>query len=223
MYVTIDNFNCEKIKFCEIECKTIPNTVVDYKKIKIKYEDYDFLLLSPDDLLSLGLYEKISENKNLTGYQLSVLLWSKYYIRKEEELFISVLNQITERIISYLLEIKKDICQTELTREKLQELNPIYYKLDKSPMLFLKCFYNKFNEEIETVFVDEEDRKQVNPLMCLQRKMNTKLCIKIDSIFITPKKISLQLKLSQCSFKRMKQNVKSLLYPHIDLTTWKSV
>ena len=72
------------------------------KKIKIKYEDYDFLLLSPDDLLSLGLYEKISENKNLTGYQLSVLLWSKYYIRKEEELFISVLNQITENYLIFV-------------------------------------------------------------------------------------------------------------------------
>lgn len=225
MYVTIDDFNPEKINFCEIESKTIPNTLVDYKKIKIKYEDHDFLLLSPDDLLSLGLYEKISESNNLTGYQLSVLLWSKYYIRKEEELFISVLNKITEKIISYLLEIKKHICKNELTRQELEKINPIYYKLDKesSPMLFLKCFYNKFNEEIETIFVDEEDRKQVNPLMCLQRKMNTKLCIKIDSIFITPQKISIQMKLSQCFFKRMKQNVKSLLYPHIDLTTWKSV
>lgn len=225
MIVNIDNFDKEKISFSNVESSIIPNTDIHLKKIKILYDNDSFFMLSPDNLISFGLDEKLSvQNKNLTGYQMSVLLWSKETIpiRTEEEKFIRVLNDITEKIRTHLLSIQKEINRSDLLfEEEVQKLNTIYYKKEKgkiipnkSPILFLRCFYDKQKEKIETIFIDEEDQKEVNPFMCFHQKINTKLMIKIDSIYMNREKITIQLKLSKCMFRKIqKKAFHSILCP----------
>lgn len=210
MLVNIDSFDEGKISFSIIKHN---------KEIQILYNGEEFLLESPENLTSFGLNENISLKKDLTGYKLPVLLWSKNFIREEEIKFITILNKITEKVKAY---VKNEIF---LKNKNLKSLNPIYYKTiegdfprTKAPKLFLKCIYNRANKKIETIFIDQETHREVNPFTCLRQKIRAKLSIKIDSILIKEDKIDISLKLKECFFKKVKHNSLSLLCPHIDLS-----
>ena len=210
----IEEFDINKVYFSSNKMYN------DLIRVSIFYEGQEeFIIQTPHNMTSFGLEEKISEKNLLIGYQLPILLWSKFGIRKEEELFISVINQVTEKARQYLRR------EFELNQEQLTRLNPIYCKTPttsfshhtKSPMLFLKCEYDKTKNEIQSKFVNEVDRKEVNPLMCLHKKMNTTVSIKIDNILISSSKINIQLKLRECHFKLPMLKRTSLLCPLVDL------
>lgn len=210
--VELYHFDINRLCFSEMENKHIPGTDFFYKKVKIQYLHpetntcSDFVLKSPKNMFCFGLNENISNSKRLIGYHLSISLYNKNNIdRNEENLFIKILQEITEKVRNYLIDHREVLEINNMKHFELRNLSPIWKKSSAklntlNGMLYLKCYYDKFNNEIKTLFINEEDKKQVNPLSCINKHMKMKTAIQIDSILISPEKINIQMKATECSF-----------------------
>lgn len=239
--VNSQNIKFENIIFKEPELQSIPNTNIQYKKVKFAYfneeleKETDLILESPPNLMSYGLQEDTDMNTGkLTGYQLPIVLTSTNSSKgtPAEDQFIKLIEDITEKTKDFLVDHKDDIEKYDLVRSDLKNLSPIYRKKEKgkvvegvSPKLYAKTIFYKNNEEIKTTFINEDENTEVNPLSTMKKRLHCKFALKVDNIFISGSKISLQLKLKEVSFKLSesqnggpKQRM-SMLCPDIPLET----
>lgn len=240
--VNSQNIKFENIIFKEPELQSIPNTNIQYRKVKFAYyneeldKETDLILESPPNLMSYGLQEDTDMNTGaLTGYQLPIVLTSTNSSKGTpvEESFIQLIEDITEKTKDFLVDHKEQIEKYDLVRSDMKSLSPIYRKKEKGkivegvpPKLYAKTIFYKNNEEIKTTFINEEENTDVNPLSTLKKKLHCKFALKVDNIFISGSKISLQLKLQEVSFKLSesqgpKQRM-SMLCPNIPLATTSS-
>ena len=163
--VNSENIKFENIIFKEPELQTIPNTSIQYRKVKFAYFDEelgketDLILESPPNLMSYGLQEDTDMNSGkLTGYTLPIVLTSNNSSKGTplEENFIKLLEEITEKTKDYLVENKDEIEKYDLLRTDLKNLSPIFRKKEKgkvvegvSPKLYAKTIFYKNNMEIK--------------------------------------------------------------------------
>ena len=237
--VNSENIKFENIIFKEPELQTIPNTSIQYRKVKFAYFDEelgketDLILESPPNLMSYGLQEDTDMNSGkLTGYTLPIVLTSNNSSKGTplEENFIKLLEEITEKTKDYLVENKDEIEKYDLLRTDLKNLSPIFRKKEKgkvvegvSPKLYAKTIFYKNNMEIKTVFINEDENTTVNPLSTMKKRLHCKFALKIDNIFIGGSKISLQMRLQEVHFKLSESDAPkqrmSLLCPDIPLTS----
>ena len=190
--VNSQNVKFENIIFKEPELQSIPNTNIQYRKIKFQYfnedlgKETDLILESPPSLMSYGLQEDTDMNSGkLTGYQLPIILTSNNSSKGNsvEENFIKLVEDITEKTKDYLVENKELIEKYDLVRSDLKNLSPIYRKKEKGkvvdgipPKLYAKTIYYKNNMEIKTVFINEDENTEVNPLSTLKKKVALQIC-----------------------------------------------
>lgn len=226
--INIENFKLENLVYSKPEVKSIPGQKVSCKRVHLSYkvgeELQDVILESPPELLSWGLAEQHDMMSNqLTGYQLPICLWSKNGPSPSEKLFTDIINDISEHTKKYLVEHRDELEMYTLELAELKKINPLYWKMekgkiveDKGPTLYAKCLYNKRNETITTLFINEDLNCNVNPLSVLGKQCYVKFALKIESIFFGSK-ISLQVKLHEVLFRPKETVLRSLLCPDADV------
>lgn len=219
------NFNKEHIVFSKPEIGNIPGQKINFKRVRIAVKNSDgsigdLIFSTPEKLHSFGLQESrdMATNK-LNGYVLPICLWNRNGATENEKKFTEIFNEITEHCKTYLLDHKEDIEKYDLDMSDLKKFNPLYWKMDKGkpvegrgPMLYLKVLLNKKQNKINTIFVDEETNREIDPFTILNKPCNITAAIKFESIFIG-NKISLQVKLYEVVVKQIDNSIRGLLRP----------
>lgn len=224
-------FETSKIHYSQPEINSIAGQKVTYKRIRLNYEMNDdlkpLIIESPANLLSWGLDEDRDMNTNaLHGYKMAINLWSKPNKTAEEEKFIETIDQICDNAKKHLVDNREKIERYDLEVSDLKKFNPLYWKTekgqrvpDKGPTLYAKCKYNKRDQSIATVFMDENESIRIDPMTILKEHCYVKFLLLVESIYIGTT-ISLQLKLHEVLF-RLKDSPKnlrkSLLCPNISM------
>jgi hypothetical protein len=226
--IPVENFNTDNIVFSKPETNTVPGQKISYKRIRLNYKQgddlHDLILESPPDLLSWGLAEQHDMvTSQLTGYQLPICLWSKNGPSSTERLFTDTIDKICEYTKKYLVDHKDEIEMYNLDLSDLKRFNPLYWKTEKGkileergPTLYAKCLYNKTDQKINTIFINEDLRNNVNPLSILDKQCFVKFALRIESIFFGTK-ISLQVKLHEVLFRPKERILHSLLCPDAEI------
>jgi hypothetical protein len=227
------NYNTDNMVFSKPEVGNIPGQKINFKRVRIatKYTDGsvgDLIFSTPEKLHSFGLQESrdLATNK-LNGYVLPLCLWNRNGPTENEKSFTELFNVLSEHCKKYLLEHKEEIEKYDLDMSDLKKFNPLFWKMDKGkpvegrgPMLYVKVLLNKKNNKINTIFVDEETNKEIDPFTILNKPCNVTAAIKFESIFVG-NKISLQVKLYEVVVKKIETGIRGLLRPNatkIELT-----
>jgi len=219
------NFNTENMVFSKPEIGNIPGQKINFKRVRIACKNTDgsigdLIFSTPEKLHSFGLQESrdMATNK-LNGYVLPICLWNRNGPTASEKKFTEVFNQIAEYCKTYLLEHKEEIEKYDLDLADLKKFNPLYWKMDKGkpvegrgPMLYLKVLHSKKQDRINTIFVDEETNKEIDPFTILNKPSTITAAIKFESIFIG-NKISLQVKLYEVIVRQIDNSIRGLLRP----------
>ena len=172
------------------------------------------LVVETPFLFSFG----VSKRKNqvtgeLNGYSIPVCLWKKdQKPNQEEQDFFDLLSNIHDICRSHLAKEYGDneaTClgdilyykQIEYTNEKGKTKK----KKDKSraPLLFVKLIYSDKIKKILSIF-RTKGKPNVNPLDYLDQYFNTKMAIIFESIYLSKKVISPQIKAHEVYIKPLK-------------------
>lgn len=220
------NYDTDNLLFSKPEVGNIPNQKITFKRIRIatRNEDGsvgDLVFSTPSDLLSFGLQESRDLNTNqINGYVFPICLWSQHGCTPEEKKFTDTFNQVVEVCKKYLLDHRDEIERYDLDASDLKKFNPLFWKMEKGkivegrgPMLYVKVIYNKKNEKINTIFIDESINQEIDPFKLLNKRNNCTVAIKFESIFIG-NKISLQVKLYEAVVKVIDNSIRGLLRPN---------
>lgn len=218
-------FNAEEIIFSKPEIGNIPGQKINFKRIRIgaRYPDGnigDLIISTPPHLMSFGLQETRDLATNqINGYSVPLCLWNRNGPSEEETQFTDAFNRICDHIKKYLLDHKEDIEKYDLDSADLKKFNPLFWKMEKGkivenkgPMLYSKVIWNKRNNRITTIFVDEDTNQEIDPMDILNKQCYITAAIKIESVFIG-NKISLQVKLFEVVFKLKETSIRGLLRP----------
>lgn len=220
------NFNPETVCFSKPEVGNIPGQKISFKRVRMacKYPTGgmgDLIFSTPDKLHSFGLQESrdMATNK-LNGYVLPLCLWSRNGPTEDEKKFTDMFNMVTDHCKKYLVEHKEEIEKYDLDYSDLKKLNPLFFKMDKGkivegrgPMLYCKVLLNKKQNKINTIFVDEETNREIDPFTMLNKPCNVTAAIKFESIFIG-NKVSLQVKLYEVVVRQIDNSIRGLLRPN---------
>jgi hypothetical protein len=220
------NFKPENIIFSKPEIGNIPGQKINFKRLRIACKNKDgsigdLIFSTPDKIHSFGLQESrdLATNK-LNGYVLPLCLWGRNGPSETEKNFTEVFTAVTDHCKQYLLSHKEDIEKYDLDASDLKKFNPLFWKMDKGkpvegkgPMLYTKVLLNKKSNKINTIFVDEETNKEIDPFSILNKPCNVTAAIKFESIFIG-NKISLQVKLYEVVVRKIDNSIRGLLRPN---------
>lgn len=220
------DFNTDNIVFSKPEIGNIPGQKINFKRLRIACRNKngsigDLIFSTPENLHTFGLQESrdLSTNK-LNGYVLPLCLWNRNGPSENEKKFTELFNCISEYCKKYLIENREQIEKYDLDMSDLKKFNPLFYKMDKGkivdgkgPMLYVKVLYNKNQNKINTIFVDEESNKEIDPFAILNKPCNVIAAIKFESIFIG-NKISLQVKLYEAVVRPIDNTMRGLLRPN---------
>lgn len=219
-------FNTNSILFSKPEIGSIPNQKITFKRIRIATRNSDgsvgdLIFSTPPNLLSFGLQETRDLLTNqINGYVFPLCLWSQHGCTPEEKKFTDLFTEITDYCKNYLLQHRDEIEKYDLDASDLKKFNPLFWKMDKGkivegrgPMLYVKVMYNKRNDKITTLFVDESSNEIIDPFRLLNKRCNATVAVKFESIFIG-NKISLQVKLYEAVVKVVDNSIRGLLRPN---------
>ena len=215
---SIENINEDNIVFHEPKEFQLRNTSIKYKRIKIEAKlpngKISPLVVETPFLFSFAVSKrKNQETGELNGYSIPVCLWKKdQKPNQEEQDFVDLLSNI------------HDICRSHLAKEygdnEATCLGDIFYykqieytnekgktkrKKDKSraPVLYVKLIYSDKTKKILSIF-RTKGKPNVNPLDYLDQYFNTKMAIIFESINLSKKVISLQIKAHEVYIKALK-------------------
>ena len=208
---------------------------IEFKRINIFTKNEDGtegeLVIPTERLYSYGVSENRSQETNkVTGYTFPLCLWSKDEPTPEEEKWINTFNEIVDCCIDHLLENREKIDKFELERNDLTKtkggLNPLYWKMVKitdeknktfmrkvegrGPTLYAKLNYSKREDRFLTKFYNMKTDELMEYKDLMNKRCRAECAIKIESIFIGAKIISLQVKLYE-AYIEPKIEIKKLL------------
>lgn len=214
---------------------------IEFKRINISTRNRDGsiggLVFKTGRLFSFGVCENTSpETKAITGYTFPLCLYSKDGPTDDEKEWVETFNAIVEHCIQHLLDVKDEIDKFDLTEGELRKtkggLNPLYWPREKyidpvtkkaelrvidgkGPTLYAKLIHFKKNNKFLTTFYDTKDNL-MDPFSLITTDMQKNYChatcaIKIESIFIGAKTISLQVKLYEAVVEPSENGMKRLL------------
>lgn len=209
---------------------------IEYQRISISSRNEDGtvgeLVIPTERLFSFGVSENISqETGKVTGYTFPLCLWNREEPTEKEKIWVQTFESIVANCIDYLLEVKEEIDQENLTRETLEAikggLDPLYWKKDKvqdkngkmktikvtdqGPTLYAKLIYSKKDNNFKSQLFDVNDQP-LNALDLLGKYCYATAAIKVESIFISGAgKIALQVKLYEAVVEPSNAGMKRLL------------
>ena len=213
-----ENINEEDIVFHEAKEFKLRDTSIKYKRIKIERKlpngKFSPLVVETPFLFSFGISERRNqETGKLTGYSIPVCLWKKdEKPNQEEQDLFDLWSNIHDICRSHLAKEYGDneaTClgdilyykQIEYTNEKGKTKK----KKDKSraPVLYVKLIYSDKTKKILTIF-RTKGGQNAKPLEYLDSYFNTKMAIIFESIYLSKKVISLQIKANEVYIKPLK-------------------
>jgi len=222
----VDGFNKENIIFSKPELGNIPGQKISFKRIRIAVRNSDntvgdLIFSTSEHLHSFGLQEsKNMDSGKLNGYVLPICLWSRNGPEKGEKEFTDLFTEITDYCKQYLIDHKEEIEKYDLDYSDLKKFNPLFWKMEKGkivegkgPMLYCKVLLSKKNNQINTIFVDEDTNREIDPFTIMNKPCMVTVAIKIESIFVG-NKISLQVKLYEVVVKQIDTTMRGLLRPN---------
>jgi hypothetical protein len=167
-------FDESNIIFSKAKKEQIPKQKMHYYRIPIstKYPDGTTgeLILPSEKLFTFGVSENKSvETSELTGYSLSLCLYSKDGATEKELQFENAIKAIVNACTAHLLkdEIKLSVAQFDLVASDLRKMDIIYRKrgddgkivADKSPMIYPKLVTRRDKKtqelKVQTTFYEE--------------------------------------------------------------------
>jgi hypothetical protein len=221
-----NSYNAENIMFSKTEVGNIPNQKITFKRIRIATRNPDgsigdLIFSTPANLLSFGLQEtRDLQTNNINGYVFPICLWNQHGPTPDEKKFTDLFSVIADKCKEYLIGHKDEIEKYDLDMADLKKFNPLFWKMEKGkivegrgPMLYVKVLYNKRSDKITTLFINETTNEEIDPFSLLNKRCNTTVAIKFESIFIG-NKISLQVKLYEAVVKITDNSMRGLLRPN---------
>jgi hypothetical protein len=205
-----NNFDIGSVIFYKPEPIHFSDENNTFKKVKICVKNKDgsigdLVFSAPNDLFSFGVQEIKNSEGMPISYILPICLWKKKDPTVEEQSFIEVLEKII------------NLCKDQVEKYtnspiELKRFSPLSFKSEeeKSPILYTKLIFNKKQNKISSLFIDEYTNKEINPLSVLNKKCYITAAIKIESIFISDK-ITLQIKLYEAIVKVLKHSKRLLV------------
>ena len=235
-FTPYENYDVNNMVF-DIKKFPIPNTTFEYRRVFINtvYPNGNtgsLILPTAGELFSFGLRENIV-NEKLIGHSMGISLYSKEKPTEEQEKWVETFNDIVEHCKKFLLENKVQLGKKSLHENNLEKFNPIYRKTDDNdefvpgfgPTLSVKLIESIPKSMILTKFEDMDTRKKLDPMRLLAKHpdqseeekrreklgfCNIRAAIRIESIFVGAKDITLQVKLHQVLVKRKKDELVDL-------------
>lgn len=190
---------------------------MDVRKIRILTHNLDGtrgdLIFSPPRLLSFGVQE-IRNGDNIVGYQMPLVLWGKNGSTPDERLFADRIEQMTEILKTHLIHHCEELGRPDLNENDLSRLNPLYYKPDAAPLLYvrLNTFSNEDGIRVRTLFIDDNTKQTIDPMTLLNKRCLVHAAIRLDSV-VVGSKVRFQLKLLEARVRFLNHGFKSLLEP----------
>ena len=152
------------------------------------------LVIESPLLFSFGVQKSVDEVENLNGYSIPTCLWSEYKETSQKELdFYNGLKKIEELCYEHL---EKE-CGIE-TAEMLKI--PLIEKDERPPILYSKLIFSKKAQKIHTILHSRESNKE-NPLDYCDEHCKVKMSLIIESIYISDKTVTLQIKVNDIFVK----------------------
>ena len=172
---------------------------------------YEPLVIETPLLFSFGVQRSVDKDGwDLNGYSMPVCLFNDYKELTEKDLdFQDGLEQIEELCREHLENDKKKAGFASLLKSPLVEKN------DKSPVLYPKLIFSKKANKIYTLFHSKESDK-LNPLDYLDQYCYVKMSLIIDSIYISEKSVTIQIKVNDVFVKPIKTRAKLVSPPSDD-------
>lgn len=195
----------------------------DVRRIRLLTHNLDGtqgdLIFSTPRLLSFGL-QKIYDGDMLIGYQIPLVMWGRNGPNPDEKAFVETLDKITNTSKQFIMDHRADLDKPDLNEGDLARLSPLYYKADatddnkNAPLLYvrLNTFRNEDNLHIRTLFIDDNTRQTIDPMMLLNKRCLIHAAIRIESI-VLGSKVRFQLKLFEARVRFLDRGFKSLLEP----------
>lgn len=208
------NFDFNNVIYYKPETINLSDSDNVFRKVKICVKNPDgsfgdLVFSAPKNLFSFGIQELKDGNGNVSGYIMPISLWKKKEPTDEENKFIEVLQKIIDLSKE---QIEKYIDENVDTKR----FSPLSYKKTenesdekKSPILYTKLIFNKKDQKISTLFIDENSNLEINPTNILNKKCYITGAIKIESIFLGDK-VTLQIKLYEAIVKVIKHSKRLL-------------
>lgn len=196
----------------------------DVRRIRLLTHNLDGtrgdLIFSTPRLLSFGL-QHIYDGDTIVGHQIPLIMWGKNGPTPEEKAFVDVLEKITSVSKDYILQHRQDLEKPNLSEEDLFRLNPLYYKAnttgeknESAPLLYvrLNTFRNEDSLHIRTLFIDDDTKESIDPMLLLNKRCLVYAAIRLESVLLGTK-ARFQLKLLEARVKFLDRGFKSLLEP----------
>lgn len=208
------NFNFNNVIYYKPETINLSDSDNVFRKVKICVKNSDgsfgdLVFSAPKNLFSFGIQELKDGNGNVSGYIMPISLWKKKEPTDEENKFIEVLQKIIDLSKEQIEKYIDDSVDTK-------RFSPLSYKKTenesdekKSPILYTKLIFNKKDQKISTLFIDENSNLEINPTNILNKKCYITGAIKIESIFLGDK-VTLQIKLYEAIVKVIKHSKRLL-------------
>ena len=190
--IDINNFSESKITVGE-EWRSVSKNDVGYGKMKIKYNNEQFLFLVPN-CKTLGVQSTEMES----GYTRRTMpLIFDDPKTKEQERFTNVFSQISQKVYELMLQRGYD-------ESRLSKLDTCFWR-DK--ILYTTVVGSVFEHENNTrYFIGNEEVNQVGEGV----EYEAKAAILVDSIYIGEKTVSIQVKLYEVSLTPSKKRKRVL-------------
>ena len=156
------------------------------------------LVIESPLLFSFGVQKNVNEDENLIGYSIPTCLWSDYKEPPQKELdFYDGLKKIEEVCYEHL---KKECGSKTAKMLKI----PLIEKDERPQILYSKLILSKKTQKIHTLFHSRGNDK-VNPLDYLDQYCKVKMSLIIDSIYISDKTVTLQIKVNDIFVKPIQE------------------
>jgi hypothetical protein len=209
------NFDYDSVIFYKPETINLSDSQNVFRKIKICVKNRDgtfgdLVFSAPKNLFSFGIQELRDSHGSVSGYIMPISLWRKKEPTPEETNFIRVLQDIIDmshdQVHKY---ISEDVDTKRFSPLSFKKTDESLGEEKKSPILYTKLIYNKKDQKISTLFIDENSNLEVSPVGILNKKCYVTGAIKIESIFLGDK-VTLQIKLYEAIVRVMKQGKRLL-------------
>ena len=165
------------------------------------------LVIESPLLFSFGVKKSVDEVENLIGYSIPTCLWSEYEPPSQKQLdFYEGLKKIEQLCYEHL---EKE-CGIE-TAEMLKI--PLIEKDERPPILYSKLIFSKKAQKIYTIFHSRESNKEY-PLDYRDEHCKVKMSLIIESIYISDKTVTLQIKVNDIFVKPILE--RQVLVTHSD-------
>lgn len=220
-----EGYDVSRMTFSKAMKGTVPESdpPIKFSRIYIGTKNLDGttgdLILSTEELFSFGISENKSlETGNVSGYSMSLSLWSKDGPTPAERALSTTIDNIVEKCKDHLLQddVKDEIEKYDLERNDLKKLNPLFWKKEKGkivegkgPILYAKLIESKKQKKFITQFFDNEGN-DVDPMDFAGKYCHVKAALKVESIFIGSK-IAFQIKLYEAEVRAIGGQNKRLL------------